>query len=154
MSWWYYHAYYVLPKLEYNAVHPYTSWIPITCFIVLRNLTKSLRAKHVALFCWCGKITLETYISQFHVWLSTANVPNGQPSKLMALVPGYPMVNFGISTIVYVGVSQRVFAITNELKRVVLPNHANKMATNLLACAMAVAVFYSAGWVTKRFLLT
>jgi len=24
------------PKLEYNAVHPYTSWIPILCWIVVR----------------------------------------------------------------------------------------------------------------------
>ena len=29
----------MLPKWEYNAVHPYTSWIPISCWAVLRNLT-------------------------------------------------------------------------------------------------------------------
>jgi hypothetical protein len=38
-AWWY-NTYYVLPKLEYNVAHPYTSWIPITCFIILRNLTQ------------------------------------------------------------------------------------------------------------------
>ena len=153
VSWWYYHAYYVLPKLEYNAVHPYTSWIPITCFIVLRNLTKSLRAKHVALFCWCGKITLETYISQFHVWLSTANVPNGQPSKLMALVPGYPMVNFGISTIVYVGVSQRVFAITNELKLACVPNDPKVIAAHAVVAAAWGAAFTVAGFLVVHVLM-
>ena len=86
----------VLPKLEYNALHPATSWIPITGFIILRNLTRGLRSWHVSLFCWCGKITLETYISQFHIWLSTSNVPNVQPSALMALVPGHPMLNFAL----------------------------------------------------------
>lgn len=24
------------PKLEYNTMHPYTSWIPILCWIVVR----------------------------------------------------------------------------------------------------------------------
>ena len=107
---------YVLPKLEYNKVHPYTSWIPITCFIVLRNLTQTLRNFYVELFCVCGKITLEAAISQFHIWLSTSNVPNGQPSKLMSLVPGYPLINFGLATVAcaHVGVSHRVFALAER----------------------------------------
>ncbi|OAY74780.1 Protein REDUCED WALL ACETYLATION 2, partial [Ananas comosus] len=37
-----------LDRRTYIAYHPYTSWIPIT---------------------WLGKITLETYISQCHIWL-------------------------------------------------------------------------------------
>jgi predicted transglutaminase-like cysteine proteinase len=39
---WYANVY-VLPKVEYNALHPFTSWIPISCWIVLRNLTPGLR---------------------------------------------------------------------------------------------------------------
>uniref|UniRef100_A0A453I7Z3 Cas1p 10 TM acyl transferase domain-containing protein n=2 Tax=Aegilops tauschii TaxID=37682 RepID=A0A453I7Z3_AEGTS len=42
---WYEYIY-KLDKITYNKYHPYTSWIPIT---------------------WLGKITLETYISQFHI---------------------------------------------------------------------------------------
>ena len=145
--YWYHERIYVLPKLEYNKVHPYTSWIPITCFIVLRNLTQTLRNFYVELFCVCGKITLETYISQFHIWLSTANVPNGQPSKLMSLVPGYPLINFGLATVAYVGVSHRVFALTNELKMACVPNDIRKITANAVMGALIAVGATAAGFV-------
>jgi hypothetical protein len=136
--YWYHETFYVLPKLEYNKIHPYTSWIPITCFIVLRNATQTLRNFYVEFFCVCGKITLETYISQFHVWLSTSNVPNGQPSKLMCLIPGYPLINFMVTTLAYVGISHRVFALTNELKNACVPNDIRKITEHfVLGVALA-----------------
>ena len=151
--YWYHEHIYVLPKLEYNKVHPYTSWIPITCFIVLRNLTQTLRNFYVELFCVCGKITLETYISQFHIWLSTSNVPNGQPSKLMSLVPGYPLINFGLATVAYVGVSHRVFALTNELKVACVPNDIRKITANAIMGALIAVGATAAGFVVVHVLM-
>ena len=148
----YYNTVFSLGKYEYNAWHPYTSFIPITVFIVLRNYTQTLRCHTLTLFSWLGKITLETYVMQFSIWM-LCRQPDAQPKLLMVWVEGYPLINFGLVSMVYIGVAQRLFTITNELKRVVLPNHANKMATNLLACALAVLVFYVAGWTTKTFML-
>ena len=149
VSYWWYNKYYILPKLEYNLVHPYTSWIPITCFIILRNLSQSLRSWYIEIFCVCGKITLETYISQFHIWLSTANVPNGQPGKLMELIPGYPLINFGLATLIYVGISQRIFTLTNDLKVACVPTN-NKLiglnaafAVGWMIVAWIIGVFMS-----------
>ena len=43
-------AVYVLPKWEYTAVHPYTSRIPITLWVILRNLTGFMWHDSLALY--------------------------------------------------------------------------------------------------------
>ncbi len=78
-------------------VHPYTSWIPITLWCVLRNLVTWQRLHHLRLYGWLGCITLETYIGQFHVWLKTS-IPDGQPKSILGMLPGYPLLNFALTS--------------------------------------------------------
>lgn len=146
----YYNTIYSLPKLEYNKVHPYTSWIPLTLWCVVRNLTPKLRTYSARLYGWLGCITLETYLCQFHIWLHS-DLPDGQPKYLLSLLPGYPLLNFALVTGLYVFVSNRLFHLTNELKDQAVPHDDNRvLARNCLQLALFGGFIFGLGWVVDR----
>ena len=105
----------LLPKSIYNSYNPYTTWIPILIYIIGRNSTTSLRKHSMDLFTWCGKITLETYILQFHIWLSD------DAATIIQYFPEYPLLNFAFASFIYVTLSYITFHATNTISEFLIP---------------------------------
>ena len=134
-----------LDKFAYNALHPYTSFIPIAGYCILRNIFKRVRMYHLHLFEFLGKVTLETYIAQFHIWMSTTGI-NGSPKKLLRFLPdNWPMVNFLLMSGICLYVSFRLFHVTNTLKQTVLPSKSSRavLYRNLLWSAVGGLAVYT-----------
>ena len=43
------------------------------------------------------------------------------------MIPGYPLLNFVVATIAYLGISRRVFVLTNVLKAMCVPTNSQKI---------------------------
>eukprot|EP00300_Choanocystis_sp_HF-7_P004377 c13375_g1_i1.p2 GENE.c13375_g1_i1~~c13375_g1_i1.p2 ORF type:complete len:285 (+),score=61.59 c13375_g1_i1:826-1680(+) len=144
MCWIYYTTYYVLPKEQYNAVHPYTSFFPIAAFLILRNITPWLRKNSNHVFGWLGKITLETYILQYHVWLGTGR-PNHQPKQLLVMIPDYPLLNYTLVSLTYIFVSNRAFILTVTLRDAVIPKTGDGLLKNMTLFAVSALTLFTVG---------
>jgi len=60
-------------KFEYNPVHPYIFVIPVLGWLMIRNSSRWLCESHSTVLEFLGRNTLETYVLQFHVFM-TKNV--------------------------------------------------------------------------------
>lgn len=119
----------VLPmdKLAYNEYNAYLSAIvPMLTYIYMRNLTPWMRTHYLEPLHSLGKITLETYLMQHHIWL------NSNAKTVLVILPGSPRVNMVIVSVIYIAVSKELYRLTMSLRGMCLPE-------NLSACLKNIA---------------
>lgn len=144
LSIWWYQNIYSLEKMEYNLVHNYFAFIPLTAYIFFRNISPGVRSKVSMSLHALGKTTLETYLLQHHVWL-TSNA-----KTLLTIVPNMPWVNFFLASILFYILSKELYRLTMTLRGMILPDNGTIAARNLiggivifaLGYLIAAAVFY------------
>lgn len=98
-------------ELDCSEIHSYIVFIPIVSYALLRNISGVLRTRYSSLFAWFGNISLELFISQYHIWLAA------DTHGVLVLIPGYPVLNVIITSFIFVCASHEV----NRLTKVLLP---------------------------------
>ena len=131
------------PKKEYNQTNAYYGFIPLMTFIYFRNLTPSLRSYSLNFLHEIGKTTLETYLMQHHIWL-TSNA-----KSLLTIIPGWPKVNMLVVTIFYFFTSRKLYKLTLYLRGMLLPDDRNKCISSMFGLGTVVALFYAVAFVLQ-----
>ncbi|CAL8397180.1 unnamed protein product [Gadus morhua 'NCC'] len=112
-------------KTECNEMHPYISVVQILAFILIRNIPGYARSVYSSFFAWFGKISLELFICQYHIWLAA------DTKGILVLIPGFPSLNILVSTFVFVCVAHEISLITNDLALVAIPKETGPLLKRL-----------------------
>jgi len=107
---WFTHILMLPSRFDYNKYHPYFVAVPLITYIYVRNLTPTLRSYHSELCRWFGTLTLETYLMQYHMFLSN------NTRSLLAVIPGYTLTNLAITFSVLCISSYFIFGWTLALR--------------------------------------
>jgi hypothetical protein len=135
--YWFF-AYYCKAKFDYNLTHSYTAVVPLTAYIFFRNITPWVRGFVSMSLHDLGKTTLETYLLQHHIWL-TSNA-----KTLLTIVPNWPKLNFFIATAVFFIVSKELYRLTMTLRGMMLPDDPRVAWTNMVGMSVMIGIYYLA----------
>uniref|UniRef100_A0A8C5M6S3 CAS1 domain containing 1 n=1 Tax=Leptobrachium leishanense TaxID=445787 RepID=A0A8C5M6S3_9ANUR len=114
-------------KTECNEMHPTISVVQILAFVLIRNIPGYARSIYSSFFAWFGKISLELFICQYHIWLAA------DTKGILVLIPGSPMLNIIVSTFIFVCVAHEISNITNSLAQILVPKD-NSALMKMLLC--------------------
>ncbi|XP_017777823.1 PREDICTED: CAS1 domain-containing protein 1 [Nicrophorus vespilloides] len=120
-------------EMDCSEIHSYIVCLPILSYVVLRNISGVLRTRYSSLFAWFGNISLELFISQYHIWLAA------DTHGVLVLIPGYPVLNVIITSFIFVCASHEIHRLTKVLLPYAIPADF-KLALRNLILFMAILV--------------
>lgn len=81
-----------------------------------------------------------------------SKVPNSQPIYLLVLMPGYPLLNFGLVTALYIFLSHRLFKMTAALRDALIPHDDDSLLfRNLITLGIGAGIAYIFGLLSVNF---
>ncbi|XP_052813330.1 N-acetylneuraminate 9-O-acetyltransferase-like isoform X2 [Mya arenaria] len=113
-------------KEECNEVHSYITFVPIVSFILIRNVFGSIRTRYSSFFAWFGRISLELFISQYHVWLAA------DTHGVLVMIPSYPVLNVILTSFIFICVSHEISKITSILTIYAVPSEWKALLRNVV----------------------
>ncbi|XP_066263455.1 N-acetylneuraminate 9-O-acetyltransferase-like isoform X1 [Branchiostoma lanceolatum] len=121
-------------KVECNRLHPYISFLPITSFILVRNVPGYLRSRYSTFFAWFGKISLELFIGQYHIWLAA------DTKGILVVIPGYHTLNMLVTFFIFVCVAHEISAVTGTLATTLVPRDFHTVMQRLIMFVLFLCV--------------
>lgn len=109
-----------------EEIHSYILFIPIIGYVVLRNISGILRTRYSSFFAWFGRISLELFVCQYHIWLAADR------HGVLVLLPGFPTLNMIITSFIFVCASHEVHRLTHILMPYAVPNDWRLVMRNLV----------------------
>ncbi|KAJ2856627.1 hypothetical protein J3B02_001492 [Coemansia erecta] len=97
-------------KYAYNAWHSLVSLVPVLAFVVLRNATASLRSRSSALFRSAGRISLELFVAQAHIFMAADS-----KAVLVFVHPRLWLMNVAVVSVVFFGMCQVLGTATTAI---------------------------------------
>ncbi|KAF5272738.1 hypothetical protein FQA39_LY07765 [Lamprigera yunnana] len=113
-------------ELDCIEIHSYIVFIPIVSYVILRNISGVLRTRYSSFFAWFGNISLELFISQYHIWLAA------DTHGVLVLIPGYPVLNLIVTSFIFVCASHEVHRLTKVLLPYAVPSDWRQLLRNVI----------------------
>ena len=131
-------------KYAFNATHPYFAFIPILCYLYMRNINATLREHSVGFFKNIGRFSLEIYLLSHHLFLTNDG------SSVLILIPGYPKCNALILLVLVVNVAKILKTTTDVVTTMLLPaNDEAKCVRNVVIFGAAILITHVIAFVLR-----
>eukprot|EP00804_Cyclotella_cryptica_P021777 CCRYP_000772-RB/>CCRYP_000772-RB protein AED:0.08 eAED:0.08 QI:194/0.75/0.8/1/1/1/5/77/1048 len=138
------HGPFMMEKEAYNETNPYFGFIPLILYVYVRNLTPTFRSHSMELLQEIGKTTLETYLMQHHVWLTSNS------KTVLVFIPRFPRLNMLVVTFCYVKICRKLHNLTSVLRNVLLPHDRNACVRCLTSMSLVICGFYLTAFILDR----